>query len=220
MYLFTDRNGKITNRQLSFMNYASAIAFFEEEVKNYFLRKKSFLNAYNYREYLDDLVETNDAEYFVTNSYAHFRNYGTDYELVELPKPKLYTLTLHKYPNDRILYTESVIEGSEVFFNDVSSYNGDFVYVVASIVAVRARDASEIALSDFECFERWKQEKISVITEMDDIDEFTKERLINGLPDYNLHAEGIVDGKHLDVFIRLPFEKSDFTLKGYEIIKE
>lgn len=221
MYLVTKEIKNFTEYQKIFVSRKAALVFFKEEVKKYMIEKHSFLNDYTYQEYLNDLCETCDAYYLVSDKFGKFTNYGTIIEFTELSKPTLYQLK--RADSEESIYTETVAEGSEayVYFHKTVfaswgeiSPNAVHAYYKSNIIAVRERQPSEQTLSSKDIFNLWRKEKTQAIEKAFE-DTLEKECAIDSIPqNFSVHAIGHIEGKLFDVFLH---EKGNGEAYGFSL---
>lgn len=214
MYIFKSKifKGKNTvNEEKVFLTSKSAIAYFKNAVMHYFIDNKQFLNEFNYKEYLDDLVETSDAQLDVYGERAYFKNYGSVIEVSPLKLPKLYILN----GNDHI-YVEALTEGATAFRKTRDGYRAH------SVIAVRERMIWEDKTLEPELFNTWIQEKKNQISKAFPDNEEVQRREIEKLPEgYSFHLWALKhnykpNGKFshseiIDVFLSEESEETSFT---------
>lgn len=211
MYIFKSKifKGKNTvNEEKVFLTSKTAIAYFKNAVMHYFIDKKPYLNEYNYKEYLDDLVETSDAQLDVYGERAYFKSYGSVIEVSPLRYPELYILN----GNDHI-FVEALTEGAAAFRKTKGGYRA------YEVVAIRKRMIWEDKTLDTELFTKWLQEKKDQIAKAFPDNEEAQMR-IEKLPEgYSFHLWCLkhfnkADGTHteiIDVFLSEESEETSFT---------
>lgn len=213
MYIYKSviKIGKqIIKEEKVFLTSKTAIAYFKNAVMHYFIDNKQFLNEFNYKEYLDDLVETSDAQYVCYGEGAQFKNYGSVIEVSPLRYPELYILN----GNDHI-FVEALTEGAAAFRKTKDGYRA------YEVVAIRKRMIWEDKTLDTELFNKWLQEKKDQIAKAFPDNEEAQMR-IEKLPEgYSFHLWGLkhfykADGKFshteiIDVFLSEESEETSFT---------
>ena len=213
MYIYKSviKIGKqIIKEEKVFLTSKTAISYFKNAVMHYFIDNKQFLNEYNYREYIDDLVETSDAQYDVYGERAYFKNYGSVIEVSPLKYPELYILN----GNDHI-FVEALTEGATAFRKTKDGYRA------YEVVAIRERMIWEDKTLDPELFNTWIQEKKSQIAKAFPDNKEAQMREIEKLPEgYSFHLWALKhfykeNGKFshseiIDVFLSEESEETSF----------
>lgn len=212
MYIYKSKicfGKEVIKEEKVFLTSKSAIAYFNNAVMHYFIDNKQFLNEVNYKEYLDDLVETSDAQYDVYGERAYFKSYGSVIEVSPLRYPELYLLN----GNDHI-FVEALTEGAVAFRKTKDGYRA------YEVVAVRKRMIWEEKTLEPELFNTWIQEKKNQIEKAFPDNEEAKMREIEKLPEgYSFHLWCLkhfnkADGTHteiIDVFLSEESEETSFT---------
>lgn len=204
MYIYKSviKIGKqIIKEEKVFLTSKTAIAYFKNAVMHYFIDNKQFLNEYNYREYLDDLVETSDAEFICYGEGAHFENYGTVIDVRQMKYPEIYLLNGNSH-----IFVEALTEGATAFRKTKDGYRA------YEVVAIRKRMIWEDKTLDTELFNKWLQEKKDQIAKAFPDNEEAQMREIERLPEgYSFHLWALKHSEIIDVFLSEESEETSFT---------
>lgn len=212
MYIYKSKvcfGKEVIKEERIFLTSKSAIAYFKNAVMHYFIDNKQFLNEYNYKEYLDDLVETSDAQLDVYGERAYFKSYGSVIEVSPLRYPELYLLNGNSH-----IFVEALTEGAAAFRKTKDGYRA------YEVVAIRKRMIWEDITLDTELFNKWLQEKKEQISKAFPDNEEVQRREIEKLPEgYSFHLWCLkhfnkADGTHteiIDVFLSEESEETSFT---------
>ena len=214
MYIYKSviKMGKqIIKEEKVFLTSKTAIAYFKNAVMHYFIDNKQFLNEFDYKKYLDDLVETSDAQYVIYGEGAHFENYGTVIDVRPMKYPEIYLLNGNSH-----IFVEALTEGATAFRKTKDGYRA------YEVIAIRERMIWEDKTLDPELFNSWLQEKKDQIAKAFPDNEEAQMREIEKLPEgYSFHIWALKhfykeNGKFshseiIDVFLSEESEETSFT---------